>query len=105
MPKKDFKSNNPVMQFISQESVERTEAQEISKTDKNENIPQDTAEIEIKIPDGYKINPAYVETKSKRLQSLIQPSVYDKVRDIAKNKGISVNEAVNEALKKYIGGA
>ena len=44
----------------------------------------------------------YIETKSKRVQSLVQPSVYEKIKSIAINKGISVNEAINEALRKYI---
>lgn len=78
--KKDFKSN-PALQFISQ----------------TEEAPAQKPEA----PTGYKVNPAYIETKSKRVQLLVQPSVFDAVDRIAKLKGISRNEAINEALKQY----
>lgn len=78
--KKDFKSN-PALQFISQ----------------TEGAPAQKPEA----PAGYKVNPAYIETKSKRVQLLVQPSVFDAVDRIAKVKGISRNEAINEALKQY----
>jgi len=78
--KKDFKSN-PALQFISTSAEEPVQTQPI--------------------PTGYKINPAYIETKSKRVQVLVQPSVHDAVARIAKKKGISKNEAINEALKQY----
>ena len=100
MQKKSFKSNNPVMQFISPETVEKIE--ESTETTSNKDVQQITAEFEAKAPAGYKVNPMYIETKSKRVQSLVQPSVYEKIKSIAINKGISVNEAINEALRKYI---
>lgn len=78
--KKDFKSN-PALQFISQ--AEEAPAQKLEA------------------PAGYKVNPAYIETKSKRVQLLVQPSIFDAVDRIAKLKGISRNEAINEALKQY----
>ena len=100
MQKKSFKSNNPVMQFISPETVEKIE--ESTETTRKKDVQQITAEFEAKAPAGYKVNPMYIETKSKRVQSLVQPSVYEKIKSIAINKGISVNEAINEALRKYI---
>lgn len=100
MQKKSFKSNNPVMQFISQETVERIE--EATEKVTNEDVSHFTEEFETKVPTGYKVNPIYIETKSKRVQCLVQPSVYEKVKNIAIYKGISVNEAINEALKRYI---
>ena len=80
MAKKDFKSN-PALQFISTQEEEPA-----TKT---------------AIPTGYKLNPAYIETKSKRVQLLVQPSIIDAVARIADRKGISRNEAINEALKQY----
>lgn len=85
MAKKNFK-NNPVMNFISQPDPEPT--------------PPVTSQ---KAPEGYKINPAYIETKSKRVQILIQPSVYDSLKAKAKDEGISTNEAINEAIRRYTG--
>lgn len=54
-----------------------------------------------KAPEGYKPNPEYIETKSKRVQLLVQPSVYEAVKAKAKARGISTNEAINEALREY----
>lgn len=80
MAKKDF-TKNPALQFISTPTEE----------------PTVTAEP----PVGYKIDPAFIETKSRRVQLLIQPSVVNAVDRIAKRKGISRNEAISEALKQY----
>ena len=67
-PRKSFKADladiNPAMQFIS--------------------IPEEKPDAP---PPGYKYNPLYVETKSRRLQLLIQPSLFDKVRVQAQQKG------------------
>ena len=30
--------------------------------------------------EGYKLNPLYIENRSKRLQLLVQPSLYNKVK-------------------------
>ena len=79
--KKDFK--NPALNFISQESIDRVEA------------PAPTG----KAPEGYKLNPLYVETKSKRLQLLIQPSLHEKLKKKAQAEGTSVNDLVNGILQ------
>lgn len=42
------------------------------------------------------------EKYSRHLQSLIKPSTYEAVAAKAKRKGLSVNQAVNEALEAYI---
>lgn len=78
--KKDFKSN-PALQFISTPAEEPVQTQPI--------------------PTGYKINPAYIETKSKRVQLLVQPSVFAAIDRIAKSRGLSRNEIINEALRQY----
>jgi hypothetical protein len=41
------------------------------------------------------------ETKSKRLNLLIQPTLFEAVQKIAYVKDISVNEAVNDAVRDY----
>lgn len=90
--KKDFKQNNPALAFI---STPPAEPEPESRT-----APEDTAKPEA--PEGYKLNPLYVEVKSKRVQLLVQPSTLEAIRGIAHSKGISLNEAVNEAMKAYI---
>ena len=71
--KKSF-IDNPALQFIS------------------------AAETETKPPEGYKVNPLYVETKSRRLQLVLQPSLYERVKAGAAAAGLSVNEYVHQIL-------
>lgn len=85
---KSFTSdNNPAMSFISKESIEAVDGK-----------PEGTG----KAPAGYKPNPEFIETKSKRVQLLVQPSVYEAVKARAKAEGISTNEAINTALREYV---
>ncbi|MCR5259310.1 MAG: hypothetical protein K6E40_14275 [Desulfovibrio sp.] len=51
-----------------------------------------------KPPAGHVLNRAFVETKSKRLQVLMQPSVYERVRAQAEATGVSVNEMISRLL-------
>lgn len=91
---KSFKSDtNPAMSFISQESIDKVDGTEEGAT-----TPTGGKK---KAPEGYKPNPEYIETKSKRVQLLVQPSVYEAVKAKAKARGISTNEAINEALIEY----
>ena len=86
MARKSFKGN-PALQFIS--------AAEDEQPREPEQAAQITAE---KPPAGYKVNPLYVETKSRRLQLVLQPSLYDRVKARAKASGLSVNEYVHQVL-------
>lgn len=91
---KSFRSDtNPAMSFISQESIDKVDGTEEGAT-----TPTGGKK---KAPEGYKPNPEYIETKSKRVQLLVQPSVYEAVKAKAKARGISTNEAINEALREY----
>lgn len=85
MAKKDFK--NPAMSFISQASIDAVDGK-----------PESTTPTGNKPPEGYKLNPLYVETKSRRVQILVQPSVYADVRKTAEELGISPNDFINRAL-------
>jgi len=89
MEKKSFK-DNPALQFIST-AEEETETRQEEKTI---TMPQPTE----KPPEGYKLNPLYVETKSRRLQLVLQPSLYERVKAGAKAAGLSVNEYVHQIL-------
>ena len=55
-------------------------------------------------PEGYKVNPLYIETKSKRLQLLVQPSLLDKLKGKAKAEGRSVNDLVHSILEEALKG-
>lgn len=86
MTKKTFK-DNPALQFI---STAKEEEQEVKQEHK---VPT-TA----KAPEGYKLNPLYVEVKSRRLQLILQPSLFDRVKREAEKSGLSVNEYVHRIL-------
>ena len=88
MAKKSFK-DNPALQFI---STAEEEEQEVT--------PEKKAPTTAKAPEGYKLNPLYVETKSRRLQLVLQPSLYEKVKATAKAKKLSVNEYIHQLLEE-----
>lgn len=48
-----------------------------------------------------KKNPIYIETKSKRLQLLMQPSLHLKLKTIASKQAISVNDLIHSILDEY----
>lgn len=85
--KKSFK-DNPALQFISAAADPEPEA------------PEQPAPITEKPPAGYKVNPLYVETKTRRLQLVLQPSLFERVKAQAKAGGLSVNEYVHQVLDK-----
>lgn len=85
MAKKTFK-DNPALQFISTAEEEQ------------EATPEQKAPTTAKAPEGYKLNPLYVETKTKRLQLVLQPSLFNRVKKGAKQAGLSVNEYVHRIL-------
>lgn len=93
MAKKDFKTTNPAMSFISQESIDKVDGKPEKPI---------TVKSRSKAPAGYKPNPEFIETKSKRVQILIQPSIHEAIKARAQAEGISVNEAINTALIEYI---
>ena len=91
MSKKTFKSNleqinNPSLQFI-------------SETSRNKILKDNEWNINNSIPEGYKIVP---EAKSRRLQLLIQPSLYEKIKDKANKTGTSVNDTIHSILSKTL---
>ncbi|HFI0321056.1 TPA: hypothetical protein ACGOWI_001873 [Streptococcus suis] len=83
MAKKDFSSiATPALQFISNQDTEQPK--------------KDIA------PEGYKVNPAYIEKKSRRLQLLMQPSLYDLLKTRAVEEGTSVNNLIHELLEEAV---
>ena len=94
MAKKTFKDSiNPAMSFISQESIDRAEGEAPTTEETAKPRPA-------KAPEGYKLNPLYVETKSKRVQLVLQPSLYTKVKAAADAEGISFNEYCHRLLEE-----
>ncbi len=52
-----------------------------------------------------KPNPAYIETKSRRVQLLLQPTLHEKLKGMAKAKQKSLNELVHSILNEHVGSA
>ena len=59
---------------------------------KNENIG---------IPEGYKVDPRFVEMKTKRVQLVFQPSFYQKMKEKADALGLFFNEYATQALAAF----
>ena len=91
MAKKSFNIENPAEQFISKPI---------------ENEPKEKIEVSQEVPQGYKLNPEYVEKyiekKDRRLQLLLQPSLYNAIKSRAERKGKSVNQFIHDTLAKEI---
>lgn len=79
MTKKIF-TDNPALAFISQRQPEE------------ETSPGEP-------PAGYKKNPLYLEVKSRRVQLLMQPSLYAKLKEKAAKQGRSVNDLIHSLLE------
>ncbi len=96
MAKKTFK-DNPALRFISTE--ENTPEQESSQAPAERPAPQEQP------PEGYKLNPLYLETKSRRVQLILQPSLHERVKQAAQTEGISFNEYVHRVLERAVKGS
>lgn len=103
---------NPAMQFITPPTETQAEAPAPSsrppRAKKQPRRPSASSAPKVKTtdaPEGYKANPAFVETKSRRLQLLMQPSLHDRIKARAAAEGLSVNEYLHKTLEEAIGRA
>jgi len=99
--KKTFTSDiSPAAQFISQPTEPPPTAENPEPERKAIGFPPMPPIAEPgKPPAGYKMDPRYIETKSKRLQLLLQPSLLERVKAQAKAQGTSVNDYVHGILE------
>lgn len=97
MAKKDFKGDNPALAFI---TVPEEEPTTLAPTETAPELP--VSDQTGKPPKGYKLDPRYIETKSRRVQLLMQPSIVDAAKKYATAQGLSMNELVALALKEYL---
>lgn len=98
--KKSFTGQqNPALAFISaQEPEGGAEARQDAEASSATHIKTTDA------PEGFKANPLFVETKSRRMQLLVQPSLYDAIKARATAEGTSVNELIHSILETAIKG-
>lgn len=96
--KKSFTANNPALAFISS-AVEEPEGKVVQEAEPKAPVVEPEEPVkEI----SYRSKPNYGETKSKRVQLLLQPSTVEAIKSLARSKNISMNEAVNEAILAYL---
>lgn len=116
MPKKSF-IDNPALQFISgaedaeekaapiraggafdayKQKQEREAVRKPPRSDLTPAEPENGSQD--RPPEGYKLNPKYIEKRSKRIQLVVQPSLYDKLKAAADAAGLSLNEYANQAF-------
>lgn len=87
---KKFNAENPALQYLTDEPAK--------EPIKAETIQERTE----RIPQGYKANPNYIETKSKKLQMLMQPSLFQKVKTLADRNHESINNYIHVLLEKHV---
>lgn len=95
--KKTFTNQtNPAMAFIS--------AQEppADQTKETPTAPRKQPTAPARAPEGYKIAPEYVEVKSRRVQLVFRPSLYEAVKEKAEARGQSVNDFISTILAEAI---
>ena len=88
--KKTFKKDNPALSFMTPVEEEEATVDVVKPVKRSE------------APEGYKVKPEFIETKSKRVQLLLQPSTVEAIKSLASKKGLSMNEAINEAIQEYV---
>ena len=106
MNKKKFEitPDNPVMNFIGTEKKTQQSMSEGQGVPKDKPAP---ARLPSKRqtpppPEGYKINPVYIETKTKRVQFVFKPSLLERAKARAAGQGISLNEFIHRVLEKEL---
>ena len=102
----DPASLNPAMQFISPpESAQTEEAPAVREPRPAYRAPLNPAaglQVPAAAPAGYRINPRFVEKKTRRVQLLLRPSVYEGIKELADMNGLSVNDLINTLLEQSV---
>lgn len=96
--KKDFSNmmENPAMAFISTPEEQPKEKKAAGKkAPVKKNLRGDLRGA----PDGYRLDPRYIEMKTRRVQLVLQPSVYDAGKQEADRQGISFNDYISALVR------
>lgn len=88
---------NPTLQFVAQPEPEEIPTAQAERRPAKKSTVSAT---ERKAPPARRAIPEYEETKSRRLQLLLTPSLYEAIKDKAAKERLSVNEYINSELKK-----
>lgn len=105
--KKSFKSENPAMRFISPltEAVELEQPASPDPSPSKQELPSPASPWSAPEPPAHdvpmKMNPLYIETRSRRLNLLIQPSLHKRIKSLASARHTSVNDLIHLVLEEY----
>ena len=110
MAKKNF-LDNPALKFISlpqeqdtaPESAEPESKPELAEPESKPEPEQQTCldEMRAVVPEGYRLE-KITEKRTKRIQLVTEPSLYDRLKAAAAAAGVSVNEYVIQAINEKI---
>lgn len=78
------------------------EAEAKAEVAQAENTKQEMAQPIAPAPEGYKVNPVYIEVKSQRVQFVFQPSLLKLAKAEAKRRKTSLNELMHIALREFL---
>ena len=79
---------NPPININKEEPPELAFMRSSVEKQQQDNIPSKGKEA---TPDGMKVNPMYIEKRTKRVQIVLQPSLYEQLKAHAKEIGMSFN--------------
>jgi len=100
--KKSFKNENPALRFISHDTATEEQRQPEPPAllvQKEEPLMPEAKTSTPGVP--MKRNPLYIETRSRRLNLLIQPSLHNRIKELASVKEKSVNDLIHAILEEY----
>lgn len=100
--KKSFTQASPAMAYINipEGEVENTADEAQADTPKKTTTKaKPRAKSSKQARSKVMITPKDAETKSRRVQILLQPSVYEAVKQLAEDNNTSVNDTINTILK------
>lgn len=92
MAKKSFLSSkdNPTLSYISKDTIAAA-----AESGEEQLYFEGTQP-----PAGYKIDPKFIEKRTKRVQLVLQPSLYNRVKDASRAAGMSLNDYVHKLLEE-----
>lgn len=103
MAKKDFTASNPALELLGVSAPQTTDAPTEKPATKKAPAAKKPAKTKkpatSAVPAGFKLAP---ESKTKRLNLLIQPSLFESAQKQAAKEGVSVNELIHIALREYL---
>lgn len=98
MPKKKTFKANPALQFITaHDEPTEPDSGKLSRTEETEPTAKRPQP-----PEGYRLAPQFIEKRTRRVQLVLQPSVYDKIKATAQAENKSLNDYIHFLLEEDI---